>query len=181
MIFQWVRYRADLQGGDIKGIFLLKRNAFLGFHVTSASSFFPLRSPFRVTLHKKSSWKKSLLLKTGQWNEQFCLERNRVMVWRSLRHTSTQASPLSPFPLPTSGADTSRFRQYCPLLGWQISLINREYSILNQTNFPVWTGYRLDPQAGPRHVRFTEVSRERTQLGKRICSIPYMDVWTRLI
>ena len=89
---------------------------------------------------------------------------NRVPVWRSRGpDTSPQTSSVSPFPLPTPtpGADTSKFRQYCLLQGWQISL-SGEYSILNQTNVPIWTGYRLDPQASQAHA-FTEVSRERTQ------------------
>ena len=50
-----------------KGIFLLKGNAFLGFHVTSASSFFP--PAVSVSVHspqKKVHEIKSLLLKTGQ-------------------------------------------------------------------------------------------------------------------
>lgn len=180
MIFQWVRYRADLQEGDIKGIFLLKGNAFLSFHVTSASSFFSLRSPFRATLHKKGSRNKVSSLKQGSEMSDFSL--NRVPVWRSRGpDVSPQTSSVNPFPFPTPipGADTSKFRQYCLLQGWQISLTG-EYSILNQTNFPIWTGYRLDPQASQARA-FTEVSREKTQFAKRICSIPYMYVWTRLI
>ena len=148
-----------------KGIFLLKGNAFLGFHVTSASGFFPLRSPFRSTLHKKKVHEiKSLLLKTGQWNERFCLEQGPGLKVSGAWHLSSNLL-CEPFPLPTPipGANSSKFRQYCLLQGWQISLTG-EYSILNQTNFPIWTGYRLDPQASQAHA-FTEVSRERTQFA----------------
>ena len=149
-----------------KGIFLLKGNVFLGFHVTSASSFSPLCSPFQSTLH------------TGQWNERFCLEQGRGLKVSGAWHLSSNllCEPFSP-PHPHPGADSSKFRQYCLLQGWQISLTG-EYSILNQTNIPIWTGYRLDPQASQAHA-FTEVSRERTQFPKRICGIPDMDVWTR--
>ena len=164
MVFQWVRYRADLQEGDIKGIFLLKGNAFLGFHVTSASSFFSLRSPFPATLHKKGSQNKVISLKQGSEMSDFSL--NRVPVWRSRRpDTSPQTSSVSPFPFPTPipGANTSKFRQYCFLQGWQISL-SGEYSILNQTNVPIWTGYRLDPQAGPRHVRLEKWAAKKRSL-----------------
>ena len=79
---------------------------------------------------------------------------NRVPVWRSRGpETSPQTSSVSPFPLPTPtpGEDTSKFRQYCLLQGWKISL-TVEYSILNQTNIPIWTGYRLDPQASQAHA-----------------------------
>ena len=91
---------------------------------------------------------------------------NRVAVWRSRGpNTSPQTCSVSPFPLPTPipGADSSKFRQYCVLQGWQISLTG-EYSILNQANFPIWTGYRLDPQASQAHA-FTEVIRKRTQFA----------------
>ena len=163
-----------------KRYFPLERKRFSWFSCHLSEQLLSPRSPFLATLHKKGSRNKVISLKQGSEMSDFSL--NRVPVWRSRRpDTSPQTSSVSPFPFPTPipGADTSKFRQYCLLQGWQISLTG-EYSILNQTNIPIWTGYRLDPQASQAHA-FTEVSRERTQFPKRICGIPYMDVWTRLV
>ena len=144
-----------------KGIFLLKGLAFMS---PQRAAFFPCVSVSVHSPQKKVHEIKSLLLKTGQWNERFCLEQGPGLKVSGAWHLSSNLL-CEPFPLPTPipGADSSKFRQYCLLQGWQISLTG-EYSILNQTNFPIWTGYRLDPQASQAHA-FTEVSRERTQFA----------------
>ena len=180
MIFQWVRYKVDLQEGDTKVFSSWKETFFLAFMSPQLAAFCPCAPRFSPLSTKKVHEKKSLLLKTGQWNERFCLEQGRGLKVSGAWHLSSNllCEPFSP-PHPHPGADSSKFRQYCLLQGWQISLIG-EYSILNQTNIPIWTGYRLDPQASQAHA-FTEVSRERTQFPKRICGIPDMDVWTRLV